>query len=157
MHQKQEQEKREEQGEWRELLGNKEEFLSILRLLVEFDEKSGRYGLSRTPDLHHLRRAVSLASAGDVRILLKSLGGFVYLVVAEMRSSEGSFLATSWIHEDGIVEEKREREANHDHPVHSLISLTELFHDTDHSAPLVLEESCLGEATLEIMAAREGE
>lgn len=114
----------EQASAWKELVRRKEDFLKIVQLLVDFDEKTGRYARYRDTETHFMRRAVAAADPERVRIFLKHLGGFVYSIVAEVQSP-GGLVATAWIHEDGI---RQEREgAPKEHPVHSIVCVTDLF------------------------------
>ena len=74
----------------------------IVRLLTEYDEKTGRYLSYKDPETHFARKAIGAASSG-VRFVVRDLGGFVYSVIAYY---EGSGIATAWVHEDGIQQER---------------------------------------------------
>jgi len=89
----------------------------IVRLLAEYDEKTGRYlsysrwrgkwnriKISKNPETHFARKAIGAASSG-VRFVVRDLGGFVYSVIAYYEGS-GSRIATAWVHEDGIQQER---------------------------------------------------
>ncbi|HNN76700.1 MAG TPA: hypothetical protein PKN93_18775 [Leptospiraceae bacterium] len=77
----------------------------IVRLLTEYDEKTGRYlSYKDDPETHFARKAIGAASSG-VRFVVRDLGGFVYSVIAYYEGS-GSRIATAWVHEDGIQQER---------------------------------------------------
>ncbi len=86
----------EQASAWKELVRRKEDFLKIVQLLVDFDEKTGRYARYRDTETHFMRRAIASADAEKVRIFLRHLGGFVYSIVAEVQSP-GGFVATAWV------------------------------------------------------------
>ncbi|MBL8021490.1 MAG: hypothetical protein JNM27_17605 [Leptospirales bacterium] len=134
---------------WRELTVKKEEFCKIVRLLVEFDEKTGRYLKYNDPETHFMRKAVSVADTSRIRIFLRDLGGYVYSVVAELRSLAGT-TATAWIHEDGICKEREEAETNH--PVHSIVCVTDLYLLARECFP---EETGVSPVTLDLIVERE--
>lgn len=116
----------EAQGSWIEVTARKDEFTKIIRLLVDFDENTGRYRRYQNQASHWLRRAVSVSGPDQTRILIRHQGGFVYSVIAEIRTGSG-FAATAWVHEDGIRLERDQKEAEPRHPVHSIVCLTDLF------------------------------
>lgn len=134
---------------WRELTDRKDEFSKIIRLLVEFDEKTGRYLKYNDPETHFMRRAIAVADSSRLRVFLRDLGGFVYSVVCELRSPAG-VTATAWIHEDGIRNEREGAEENH--PVHSIICVTDLYSGSGECIP---EETGVSSVTLDLMAERE--
>ena len=111
---------------WHELESKKEEFQKIVRLLVDFDETTGRYRRYGDPETHFMRRSVSVADADRLRIFLCPLGGFVYYIVAELQSG-GGCVSTGWVHEDGIRAERDEFREEKAHPVHSIVCMTDLF------------------------------
>jgi len=139
-----------EKKQWKELLSEKEELINILKILVEFDEKTGRWSRYGSPELHLMRKAVSLSHSENIRIFIQSLGGFVYYVVAELKSV-GGFLSTAWIHEDGIRAERDIYSENDSHPVHGILCLTDLYERSCAVVPLDAPEICLAAPTLDIM------
>ncbi|MCE9597477.1 MAG: hypothetical protein K8S54_05870 [Spirochaetia bacterium] len=134
---------------WRELTQKKEEFSKIIRLLVEFDEKTGRYLKYNDPETHFMRRAIAVADPAKLRVFLRDLGGFVYSIVAELRSTAG-VTSTAWIHEDGIRQEREGAETTH--PVHSIVCVTDLYSESCECIP---EETGVSPVTLDLMADRE--
>ncbi|MBI3395032.1 MAG: hypothetical protein HY042_04285 [Spirochaetia bacterium] len=134
---------------WREIIKRKEEFQKIVGLLVEFDERTGRYQSYGDPEAHFMRKAVSVCRPDDLRVFAKNLGNYVYYVVTELVGS-GGHVATGWIHEDGI---RAEREgAASGHPVHRIICLTDLFQDSSQKLDEDILEACVEPSTLAIMA-----
>lgn len=142
--------KKENRPAWREVTSRKEEFQKIVGLLIEFDERTGRYQRYGDPESHYMRKAVARAQPDDLRIFVQNLGGFLYYVVVELASAGGR-VSTGWLHEDGI---KAERSTHpEDHPVQRIVCLSDLV-DADSSS--VSEEtafSCVDSATAELMAA----
>lgn len=112
-------------GQWYEIDENKEEFQKIVKLLVDFDETTGRYRRYGDPETHFMRRSVSVADPEMLRVFLNHLGGYVYYIVVELKSQGGS-ISTSWIHEDGIRSERDEFREQKDHPVHGILCITDL-------------------------------
>lgn len=110
----------------RELTGRKNEFQEILRLLVEFDERTGRYRRATQPELHLMRKALVAAEAKDLKIFVRALGGFVYHVTVSLQVQSGR-LTTSWVHEDGIRSERDVFREEGAHPVHNIVCLTDLY------------------------------
>lgn len=115
---------RTEKAQWVQIQpgADSEEFQKIVRLLVEFDEKTGRYLKYNDPETHFMRRAASVAAS--VRFFAKDLGGFIYSVVAIVKNASGH-LQTGWVHEDGIKQERIQGDKTH--PVNSIVCLTDLF------------------------------
>jgi hypothetical protein len=142
--------KTEQASAWRELVRRREDFLKIVQLLVDFDEKTGRYARYRDTETHFMRRAIASADPEKVRVFLRHIGGFVYSIVAEVQSP-GGLVATAWVHEDGI---RQEREgAQPGHPVHSIVCVSDLFDaDTDASEP---ESALVSQAALDLMTERD--
>jgi len=115
-------------AEWIELTSRKEEFTKIVKLLVGFDETTGRYAKYDNQSSHWLRKAVSVAEPEALRVLLKHLGGFVYSVVTEQRTESG-FCVTCWVLEDGIRSEREDKRSEPRHPVHSIVCVSDLYQE----------------------------
>jgi hypothetical protein len=111
---------------WKEVVDCKGEFQNILRMLILFDEQSGRYREYGEPELHYMRKAISIADPDLLRIYLRDLGAYVYYVVVEL-SIGGGRLATAYVHEDGIRLEREQRTDESGHPVHGIVCLSDLF------------------------------
>lgn len=101
-----------------------EAFQKIVGLLVEFDERTGRYQKYGDPENHFMRKAISVADPGSVAFDVKDLGEFVYHVNA-LYMNDGNECKTAWIHEDGIRAERVAVKA--DHPVHKIVCVTDIF------------------------------
>lgn len=99
-----------------------EPFQHILNVLVRFDERH----LTDDRHCHYMRRAVAMAPANDLTIVLGRIEDGVYCVFVNLDSRLG-YLRTSYIHEDDIYIERQIEADNDDHPVHQLLCLTDLF------------------------------
>ena len=135
---------------WTELLERKDEFQGIVRLLVEFDEKTGRYRKYGDQETHYMRKAISVAEPESLRIFLKHLGGFVYYVVAQLISESGH-VSTSWVHEDGIRGERDEFKEISTHPVHTILCMTDLYEENSKPLPDDPAEICVDDPTLHLL------
>lgn len=113
-------------GDWRELVGRREEFQAIVRLLTEFDERTGRFRRFGDPETHYMRRALCVCDCEQLRVFFRALGGYVYRVAVELRGRCGS-VATGWVHEDGIRGERETFAHESGHPVHGIVCLTDLY------------------------------
>jgi hypothetical protein len=111
---------------WKEIVDSKKEFQEMLRLLLHFDERSGRYREYSEPELHFMRKSAAVADPGRLRIYLRDLGARVYYVVVELQLGGGR-MATAYVHEDGISLERAERRDDPAHPVHQVTCLTDLY------------------------------
>lgn len=111
---------------WKEIVDRKGEFQEMLRLLLHFDERSGRYRDYSEPELHFMRKAVAVADPGGLRIYIRNLGARVYYVVVELQMGGGR-MATAYVHEDGIRLEREERADDLQHPVHQITCLSDLY------------------------------
>jgi len=111
---------------WVEITERKQEFRQILKLLVEFDERTGRHARYSDPETHCMRKAISAADPDRTRILLNHLGGFVYNVVAQVETSVGLAIS-AYVHEDGIKAERAAQAENH--PIQKIVCMTDLYED----------------------------
>lgn len=108
---------------WREIPPEKASGMrKILTLLVDFDERTGRYLRYRDPEAHFARRSLSVAEGA--KFYLCHLGDYVYLIVGHT-SGQGIAVTTSWVHEDGIRQERET--SNAQHPVHGITCVTDLW------------------------------
>lgn len=105
-----------------------EDFQGILRLLVDFDEKTGRYQRYRDQETHYARHALAVCDPEQMSVYIKDLGGYVYSVIAECRNAS-SVIVTAWMLEDGIRQERET--APEDHPVHKIKCLTDMAVDQE--------------------------
>lgn len=131
-------------------------FLDILKLLVDFDERSFRANLAGVMMSHCMRKAVAHAHPGEVRVFLKPLQGFLYHVVAEINHDTGS-LSTGWHHEDGIPEERTWHGDYRDHPVHGIDCVTDILKDHGVDVDLPDAELCVRQSTLELLSMDQNE
>ncbi len=151
--------KRTSRPAWRELLGRKDDFQAIVRLLTEFDERTGRFRRFSDPETHYMRRALAVCDSECLRVFVRSLGGFVYQVAVELRGRAGS-VATGWVHEDGIRAERETFSGEARHPVHSITCLTDLYESdcVDSDEEGLSARGRISEALEEVMNERpEGE
>ena len=135
---------------WKELWQGKREFLDIMRLLVDFDAKTGRFRHYENPETHYMRRAISIADPDDLRILLCDRGECIYQVVAEL-SVPSAFLSATWLHEDGFPSDRQFLDGQRTHPVHKIPCLTDLYEKYAQELKLPGNESCLSGSTLELL------
>lgn len=119
---------------FRELLTRKTDFQEMMRLLVDYDERTGRFHRYDGAELHYLRKTAALAPPDKLRVYLRQVQPFVYAVVVEL-ATDGARVATAWIHEDGIRAE-REVWTDPEHPVHRIVCMTDLF--TTDTTPIAL-------------------
>ena len=110
-----------------------DELQKITKLLVEFDERTGRYKHYKEQANHYARKAI--AEAGSVNFIVSHIDNFVYSIIAEIKTS-GCHIVTAWIHEDGIRVERIEQADNKQHPVHNLVCVSDLF---DRAVPADME------------------
>ncbi|MBE7436899.1 MAG: hypothetical protein HS115_00475 [Spirochaetales bacterium] len=135
------------QYQWLEIEEGKKEFIKIVDLLVRFDEKTHRHQQYAHPEMHWMRRAIVAASTEDLRVFINPLSEWLYYIVVELKA-QGHFLATAWMHEDGIFMERREAPA--DHPVHQITCMHDLA-CLARPLPLDLSDSLIDGASLELM------
>lgn len=134
----------------KEIVRAKSDFQEIVRMLVEFDEKSGRFGKGNFPDGHYLRKAAGIADLDDVRFFARDLGGYVFYVVVELKT-HSSFCVTSWIHEDGIRVEREEYANDKAHPVHGIVCLSDIFEKNAKEKISEEEKLVFNPATLDLL------
>jgi hypothetical protein len=107
---------------------DKVEFQKIVKLMIDFDERTGRHTRYPDPEVHYMRKAVSVARPESLTIKLERAEheeGWVYFVEVILDNSSVNSLITRWIHEDGI---RAERETlGEGHPVHNITCLTDLY------------------------------
>ncbi|BDA77634.1 hypothetical protein LPTSP3_g05640 [Leptospira kobayashii] len=108
---------------WRELTSRKEEFQHILRVLNHYYEVCN----IQNTKLQKFRQALVESPAAKIRVFLSKIGDYEYYVSACI--TEGSFSPHTWIHIDGISEERSRMVliGNSDHPVFSITSMGDLF------------------------------
>ncbi len=134
-----------QQKKWRQLTSAHQEFQRILRLLLDYDERNEQQ--QEHPELHHLRRSLSVAKTEDICIYLRDMGGYLFHIVAKLNTLGGEAV-TAWLHEDGIQAERELRKNEAEHPVHKLLCMSDLMRR--HSKIIKLNES-IGESVLKLM------
>ncbi|HNN05766.1 MAG TPA: hypothetical protein PKN56_19560 [Leptospiraceae bacterium] len=124
---------------WREITEQKTEFQGILKVLNRFYEAVAE---DRKNDSHRFRKSLEKENTEKFRIFLRKFGKYEFLVYAEIRDTETGSRSDSWIHIDGIAEEREQlrKKGNHDHPVFSISCLTDLYLKSSVSAPEFPEE-----------------
>ncbi|PJZ83142.1 LIC_13246 family protein [Leptospira harrisiae] len=107
---------------WRELVTKKEEFLHILRILNHYYEMRGETKSKQFA----FRRSLADSTPESVQIFFSKLGPFEYQVACRILPEEQ---IETWIHIDGIAEERERLKqiGNTEHPVFSLVCLSDLF------------------------------
>lgn len=98
------------------------ELKSIIKLLVGFDEATGRCKRYPNQEMHFLRKAFSVCEGGSA-FLQKESENVYHVVVSKF--ADGVGLATAWSHEDGIAEERKTAEPGH--PVHKIVCVGDLW------------------------------
>lgn len=109
--------------DWRELLERKDDFLHILRILNHYYENQ-----SQTKNqLYLFRKELVERDPETIRIFLAKIGTYEYFVSASLSLDPNE--TETWIHVDGIAEEREKLKAipNLDHPVFSLVCMSDLF------------------------------
>lgn len=124
---------------WREITEQKKEFQGILKVLNRFYDAVAE---GRQNDSHKFRKSLETEKAEKVRIFLKKFGRYEFLVYAEITDTETGNRSDSWIHIDGIAEEREQlrKRGNKEHPVFSISCLTDLYLLSSVSEPELPEE-----------------
>lgn len=116
--------KRATKSIWRELKTKKDEFQKILAVLNRYYHKSG----DELTQSQLFREKVALANVENLRIFLQKFGKYEFLITVKLLEEE-KWLEDSWIHVDGIQEEREQlkRKGCLNHPVFSITCLTDLY------------------------------
>lgn len=104
---------------------NNEDIQKIILLLVEFVERTGQHKNYHDIDAHYARFGVALANPQNIKVYIKHLGGYVYVIIGEVKSNS-TRITTAWVHEDGIQQERIEHK-DIEHPVHTIVCVTDLY------------------------------
>lgn len=104
-----------------------DEFLKILRLLVDFDEKTGRVERQPNKFAHYARKALSLAPPEELVITLEKKDQISVYWVCIVLKVPNLTIKAEWVHEDGIAAERIEHGENPEHPVHSIVCMTDIY------------------------------
>lgn len=94
---------------------NKTEFLRILKVLNHYYEMKG--------ERDEFRKSLESISEDQIILEVSKLGKFEYQVTASVKDGESQ----TWIHIDGISEERERFAKFPEHPVFSLTSMGDLF------------------------------
>ncbi len=111
---------------WLELVEKKGDFLRILEVMNRYYKSN--MSENYPSESSRFRENLLNTPPENFKIFIKRFGNFEYFIAAELSMKEGTRF-DSWIHIDGIEEEKKElkqRKIN-DHPIFEIISLTDLF------------------------------
>ncbi len=111
---------------WFELIQQKEDFKNIVSILNRYYDLQAS---ANHPSLAHLfRQEIVKSETANLRIFLKKFGSFEFLVVVEISSDSGKKM-DSWIHIDGITQERihLKQKGKLEHPVFRITSLEDLF------------------------------
>lgn len=101
----------------------------IVNILVEHDEKTGHFNKYSEPEGHWSRKAIAKCKdPSNIKFVISPYEekGLVYNVTAILKS-DANRVVTSWVHEDGIAEEKLFNKDNPENPVHNIIGLTDIL------------------------------
>ena len=139
--------KKEQKKIWRELNARHDEFQHILRLLVRYE---GEESQTEANWLFHTRQALCACSPEQLRFFLCNIGAYVFHVVAQAEGT-GAYLATSWLHEDGIQAERELNLFNKTHPVHHLACVTDFYYESSVEIDLEKPKNEIGEAARFLM------
>ncbi|MEQ8351646.1 MAG: hypothetical protein RH862_09190 [Leptospiraceae bacterium] len=115
-----------EKIEWREIEQGKENFQEIIKMLVEFDERTGRHSYAPLQECHFMRKAISVGNPENLRILVCAYPSNLYYVAARLQNEQGR-VTTCWVHEDGVAAERADRRNEPEHPVHQILCMSDIF------------------------------
>jgi hypothetical protein len=107
-------------GEWKNVSEEGvKEFQKILDVLNRYYSQLGKKSETQS-----YREMVANASPDEVKLSLKKFGEFEYLIKCEVGEK-----SDSWIHIDGIAEERKEMASrnNWDHPVFNIVCLSDIY------------------------------
>ncbi|MCX7997673.1 MAG: hypothetical protein N3A69_01815 [Leptospiraceae bacterium] len=109
---------------WKELKEKKTEFQKILSVLNRFYHHSQE----NLTDSQRFREKVVMSNEENLRIFLQKFGKYEFYIIAKVLE-EGSWIQDSWIHVDGIQEERdrMKRKGVINHPVFKITCLTDLY------------------------------
>ena len=118
--------KKKQKKEWKELKVKKNEFQQIVSILNKFYSRNMEEPEKSESFL--FREEFTKASEENIKIYFQKFGNYEFLVTAEILSEKGSKKET-WIHIDGIQEEREEllRAGKQNHPIFQLTCVTDLY------------------------------
>ncbi len=117
---------------WRELSERRHEFQNILSLLVEHEKNAPHLDEHW---LSYLRQSLCVCNPNLLRIFLCDLGAYLFHVVCQLEET-GARMATAWMHEDGIQAERDFYIKEDDHPIHSVVCMTDFYHN--HTREIIM-------------------
>ncbi|MBE7412411.1 MAG: hypothetical protein L6Q54_08145 [Leptospiraceae bacterium] len=110
---------------WVELKNKKEEFIRIVEVLNRYysQNKPENY----PSESHKFREKLLQSPLDSFKVFIKKFGLFEYIIAVEI-SENGSSRFDTWIHIDGIEEERNELKNSGilDHPIFQIVSMTDL-------------------------------
>lgn len=111
---------------WHELTEEKDEFKNIVGILNRY-YREGRLDSTKT-SAQLFREELVESKNESLRIFMKKFGKFELLIVVEIETKNGKKM-DSWIHIDGIAQEKEimKEQGRSDHPVFNIVGLLDLF------------------------------
>ena len=130
---------RSSQDHWFELVENKPAFYQILNVLARYYKQ---FELETQPtESQKFRDDLIETSPADCRVFFKKFTEFEYLIYAEIHE-KNNIRSDYWIHVDGIAEERNEQKCrnNPEHPVFSIVCVSDLFEKNCRKAAADLEE-----------------
>ena len=130
---------------WREVVDKNSEFQHILRLLIQNYSKKDN---EKQQSLNYLRQAICICKPEEMRIFIQHLGGYLYQIVCQIEL-QAAYMTTTWLHEDGIQSERDARVEQKQHPIHTLLCLTDFY--KKYSKRIDIEENELFQLSLKFM------
>ena len=117
--------KREIKVEWKELKNRKGDFVEIIKILNRFYCLSP--GEEKSPSVN-FREEICESKLNDLSIFIQKFGDYEFLIKVIISKGK-SDKQDSWIHIDGIQQEREEllRSGIKEHPVFQLICITDLY------------------------------
>ena len=111
---------------WFELVERKEDFKHIVHILNRYYDLHSP--VNHPSPAHLFRQDIVSCDLEELHIYLKKFGSFEFLVVVEIGSEESKRM-DSWIHIDGIAQERifMKEKGKLEHPVFKITSLDDLF------------------------------
>ena len=109
---------------WYKLTGGFSDFKNILSVLNRYYSNLNE---TKSESLK-FREEVILTKDENLEIYLKKFGTYEYIIAVKIKK-DGSEKIDSWIHIDGIIQEREmfEKMGNMEHPVFSIIAITDIF------------------------------
>lgn len=116
-----------ETTEWKEIEPNhRSEFLQIVRVLNNYYEALDQTKQDKSAGF---RKELTNHKPESVRVYLKKFGNYEYLVHAEVKNTSLAKKNDTWIHIDGIQEERDslKNKGIKDHPVYHIQGLSDIY------------------------------